>query len=379
VTDDAGSSKDPRGSGIYALYRGKWYPERGSSDDSVLLGMASEELAAFASDDEAERRDRGADSWVKVPRAAVERLVRVNVSADWRDVTVRVHRFVDGRAVILMHRKPERVDDVQLGGSPYETGGWYTTVPVSDLFDVREEVRDLALSRELGLLDTVAEELMSMGLGEDVDFYIPGRREGAWPSSEHIGMGFRDGVFRVWYKDLALKKELLLTPDFAAARKLFVDEATSLAAGRGRGPKVPGYDHARVAAKLAEATRAQELIDSLAEELATLGMADSSCFYLSGHGELLRPGLDFAGMAFRGGAFHVWRKTRSARQELLVSMDFEEARKFFLEEGASLAVRRGLGVAEGPASSTREGAGQDQVRPTARRRGWRAWRKRGGR
>lgn len=82
-------------------------------------------------------------------------------------------------------------------------------------------------------LDEVAEDLRARGLGEGVDFFIPGRSPGDL-SSEYIGMRrLDDGSYEVWYRgDWGTDKALIETTDFAAARDRFVDEAVRLARGR---------------------------------------------------------------------------------------------------------------------------------------------------
>lgn len=82
-------------------------------------------------------------------------------------------------------------------------------------------------------LDEVAEELRSRGLGEGVDFFIPGRSP-VDLSSEYIGMRRLDeGGYEVWYRgDWGTDKALVETTDFAVARERFVAEAVRLAQGR---------------------------------------------------------------------------------------------------------------------------------------------------
>jgi hypothetical protein len=83
-------------------------------------------------------------------------------------------------------------------------------------------------------LTQLAEELGRRGLGEQVDFSITGRFPDVWPSSEHIGITeLGDGTYRVWYKDMGVRRELLETADFIAAREVFVRETEALASGRG--------------------------------------------------------------------------------------------------------------------------------------------------
>ena len=83
-------------------------------------------------------------------------------------------------------------------------------------------------------LDEVAEDLRSRGLGEGVDFYIPGRVPGLSLSSEYIGMRKLDeGGYEVWYRgDWGTDKVLAETEDFDSAREVFVAESVRLAQGR---------------------------------------------------------------------------------------------------------------------------------------------------
>ena len=84
-------------------------------------------------------------------------------------------------------------------------------------------------------LDRLADEMVALGLVEQGDFVITGRKPGEMRSSEYIGMAdLPDGGYRVWYPDNASTKVLIETDDFEAARAVFVEEAVRLAKGRGR-------------------------------------------------------------------------------------------------------------------------------------------------
>ncbi|SEB81937.1 hypothetical protein SAMN04489844_1126 [Nocardioides exalbidus] len=82
-------------------------------------------------------------------------------------------------------------------------------------------------------LDEVAEELVSRGLGEGVDFFVSGRSP-VDLSSEYVGIRRLDeGGYEVWYRgDWGKDRTLVETTDFAAARERFVAEAVTLAKGR---------------------------------------------------------------------------------------------------------------------------------------------------
>jgi hypothetical protein len=81
-------------------------------------------------------------------------------------------------------------------------------------------------------LDILAAEMRSMGYGEYVDFYIANRADGTLPSSELVCLSFRDGAYRVWYRDMGRDHELLTTDDPAEARRIFLDETQTLVDAR---------------------------------------------------------------------------------------------------------------------------------------------------
>ncbi len=83
-------------------------------------------------------------------------------------------------------------------------------------------------------LDEVAAHLRGLGLAEHGDFYVRGRLPGKLPSSEHVAISDRDGVFKVWYRDLGSQRVYVETTDFDEARDRFVAEAIALARQRGR-------------------------------------------------------------------------------------------------------------------------------------------------
>lgn len=83
-------------------------------------------------------------------------------------------------------------------------------------------------------LDAVAAHLRALGLAEHGDFYVRGRLPNTPPSSEHVGISDRDGVFKVWYRDMGSQRVYVETTDFDEARTTFVAEATALARQRGR-------------------------------------------------------------------------------------------------------------------------------------------------
>lgn len=83
-------------------------------------------------------------------------------------------------------------------------------------------------------LDEVAAYLRGLGLAEHGDFYVRGRLPNKLPSSEHVAISDRDGVFKVWSRDLGSQRVHVETTDFDEARNRFVAEAIALARQRGR-------------------------------------------------------------------------------------------------------------------------------------------------
>lgn len=83
-------------------------------------------------------------------------------------------------------------------------------------------------------LDRVAEQLRDLGLSEHGDFYVRGRLKDKIPSSEHVAISDRDGVFKVWYRDMGSQHVYVETTDFDVAEERFVREAVALAKQRGR-------------------------------------------------------------------------------------------------------------------------------------------------
>jgi len=90
-------------------------------------------------------------------------------------------------------------------------------------------------------LDRLVDDLTALGLAYDTDFYVTGIDRGGpgLMSSEFYALTWdRDeDRFRVWYRDMGVKTELLRTSDFGQARARLMQEAIVLAGGRGRGPR----------------------------------------------------------------------------------------------------------------------------------------------
>jgi hypothetical protein len=85
--------------------------------------------------------------------------------------------------------------------------------------------------------DSLAREMTGMGFGEYVDFYIANRANGTLPSSEHIGLFLKNGVYEVWYRDMGTSRDLLVTTKPDEARRLFIEETRRLVAERRPGSK----------------------------------------------------------------------------------------------------------------------------------------------
>ncbi len=83
-------------------------------------------------------------------------------------------------------------------------------------------------------LDAIAAYLRDIGLAEHGDFYVRGRMPEKLPSSEHVAISDRDGVFKVWYRDMGSQRVYVETTDFDVAKERFIREAVALATSRGR-------------------------------------------------------------------------------------------------------------------------------------------------
>jgi hypothetical protein len=82
-----------RPSGVYALYRGKEYDVFSLARTTVNLPCDRSRLEAGEFPDEVERDAGTEPRWVKVPKKALERYVRVHVRATWRGQEVTVARI----------------------------------------------------------------------------------------------------------------------------------------------------------------------------------------------------------------------------------------------------------------------------------------------
>ncbi|AWB93605.1 hypothetical protein [Aeromicrobium chenweiae] len=81
-------------------------------------------------------------------------------------------------------------------------------------------------------LDALAARLRAKGYGEFVDFFISNRADGTLTSSELMCLSFRDGRYRVWYRDMGQDNELCLTEDPHEAERVFVHHTRRLVKAR---------------------------------------------------------------------------------------------------------------------------------------------------
>jgi hypothetical protein len=78
-------------------------------------------------------------------------------------------------------------------------------------------------------LDAFADELLAQGLQEFVDFYMPHRvvmGESPLPASEIYGIRYDEevGGFRVFYRDMGVKRILMEHGTWDAARALYLEK-----------------------------------------------------------------------------------------------------------------------------------------------------------
>lgn len=127
-----------RGYGIYATYRGAVYRAAGVSDTAVNLSVSSQEVAERDFPDELARGTSRHTAWVKVPAAALDELVSVQVSARWRGQEVSVMGVDGDSAVIYFLGPPAFADAHGLVGDQHN--GWSGHAPRDELTDVTEIV-----------------------------------------------------------------------------------------------------------------------------------------------------------------------------------------------------------------------------------------------
>ncbi|HYH72795.1 MAG TPA: hypothetical protein VD764_06225 [Nocardioides sp.] len=83
------------------------------------------------------------------------------------------------------------------------------------------------------LLDELADELVSQGLVEFVDFYMPHRvvvGQSPLPASEVYGIRYDADApgFRVYHRDMGVKRVLLERGSWDEARALYIETITTL-------------------------------------------------------------------------------------------------------------------------------------------------------
>ena len=83
--------------------------------------------------------DPATDNLVKL--SALSRLQQVRLIADWREHEIEVQRVLPNQMVWILTHDEDSAGDLRLYGSR-ETG-WAAAVPMFELGDLREDVRDL--------------------------------------------------------------------------------------------------------------------------------------------------------------------------------------------------------------------------------------------
>lgn len=136
-----------RASGLYATYRGVEYEVSGQGESYVLLRMANgEDEGTVEMPDALDRGEADHWRWVKVPKAALDRLVDLGTTATWRGGTVSIMEVGDDMAVVYVD-SPSFAKANGLVGDQY-MGFWAGRAPIHELSDVHETVRELPIVRE---------------------------------------------------------------------------------------------------------------------------------------------------------------------------------------------------------------------------------------
>lgn len=123
-----------------ADYRGARYPELFSGADWIAVEATPAQRAAGLFPDEIEHGENRSGPWVKLPKGAVERRVKVIVEGRWKGEPVGVAGpVVDGTVLLHYDRDPARAAALGMEGDQYNL--WQIRVPVDevDVTDVVEK------------------------------------------------------------------------------------------------------------------------------------------------------------------------------------------------------------------------------------------------
>jgi len=115
-----------------ADYRGARYPELFYGADWVALAATAAQREAGLFPDELEHGDNQHGPWVKLPKAAIERRVKIVVTGRWRGEEVGVSGPVmDGTVLLHYDRDPEKARELGMQGDQHD--GWRIRVPVAEV------------------------------------------------------------------------------------------------------------------------------------------------------------------------------------------------------------------------------------------------------
>ena len=130
-----------RPTGLYAVYRGQEYRVSSVADTTVNLPCDLSELEAGSFPDEVARDRRPEPRWVKIPNRALDRLADVQVRGTWRGQSVSIMKVEGHRAALYFIGSPVFAEANGMTGDQYN--GWGAWVPLDELSDVHEEIKEL--------------------------------------------------------------------------------------------------------------------------------------------------------------------------------------------------------------------------------------------
>lgn len=123
--------------GLFAVHDSTTYQVVAVGDDWLNLLVAPGTSLPSSIGQGEDRRGR---TWVKVPKAVLERYFRVVVTVDWRGEEFGLNR-VSGDEAQILGGSPSVADRLGLGGDQYN--GFHATVPVQELAVVDVQEREI--------------------------------------------------------------------------------------------------------------------------------------------------------------------------------------------------------------------------------------------
>lgn len=126
--------------GHWADYRGRRYRILAHGDGWVTLLTAPTGSAAPTVPDATDGGTNALGRWARVPVEALNRRLKVSVSARWRGERVWIGPVTAGVATVNWSGPASCGHELGMNGSPHD--GWDARVPTSELSDIEVEEAD---------------------------------------------------------------------------------------------------------------------------------------------------------------------------------------------------------------------------------------------